>query len=292
MHVTPKRPFFSLLLTALLFVANHQPAFSQSASSSAPSSSSSLPDAPEPQNQSSSAAPVSPLTSVSQLSSANRPEDINLVGMPKRLLRDQEVIWTSPAHLKPKDANLARPLRNHHRDADRKRSAHDDAGDPHQLQRPEQGQQPLTGSTCRRRRHSRRRLSLEPRSTTLRRHTKPDFSPAKRLLNSYAVNDALKAVFRRDRPLVNNASGNFFSSGPLELILPLEPRRPGLVDGRRRRLRISRLAHANRRLWTCQHRQRQPRPRRTALSLRRSRRQRRPAGSSAAMSIAHITTTR
>ncbi|HEY9126199.1 MAG TPA: hypothetical protein VIM62_03690, partial [Acidobacteriaceae bacterium] len=59
-----------------------------------------FPTPPEPQIKSDKAQDT-PLT---RSALHEPPKDITLTGMPKRLLRDQEVIWTSPAHLQPKDA--------------------------------------------------------------------------------------------------------------------------------------------------------------------------------------------
>ena len=211
MDVTSKRPILPLLLAALFALPFQQSAHAQSPSSS----SSSLPDAPEPQN-----ANPNPLTQAAAVTSrTNHPEDINLVGMPKRLLRDQELIWTSPARLRPKDAIWLVPF-----------------GITTGL---------LMGSDT----HSMTKaIQITPdgqnKANTLSNGALAgvvaipaagylwslvNYAPqahetglltGEALINSYAVNTALKAVFRRDRPLVNNAAGNFFSSGPTDSSFP------------------------------------------------------------------------
>src|SRR5206468_1321470 len=78
---------FLLLLLASLLLQN----------SSSAQTSSSLPEAPQPQSTPAQVPPP-PVTA------AAKPEDINLVGMPKRLLQDQQAIWTSPLRVRPRDA--------------------------------------------------------------------------------------------------------------------------------------------------------------------------------------------
>src|SRR5260370_14355790 len=63
-----------------------------------------LPDGPQPQD--SARPPASLLASAL----VTPPEEITLRGTPKRLLSDQNAIWTSPLHLRPKDAELLIPL--------------------------------------------------------------------------------------------------------------------------------------------------------------------------------------
>jgi len=212
MDVTPKRPRFPLLLAALLILPFQQSALSQNSALI----SSSLPDAPEPQDTTAR----NPLAAASALTSqTSRPEEINLVGMPRRLLRDQEVIWTSPARLRPKDALWLVPFGI--------TTGLLVGSDTHSMTKAIQitpdGQNkastlsngalvgliaiPASGYLW-----SLVNNAPQARETGL--------LAGEALINSYAVNTALKAVFRRDRPLTNNASGNFFSSGPTDSSFP------------------------------------------------------------------------
>jgi membrane-associated phospholipid phosphatase len=204
MDVTPKKPFLPLIFAALLLL--QQSSFAQNAAQSpenTASSSSSLPDAPEPQKPPPSPVPPNPAIA--------KPEDVTLSGMPKSLLRDQAAIWTSPLRLQPKDAIWLVPYgtatglliatdqhtMNH--------AIHLNSSDQNKANTISNGA--LVG------------IAAIPASS----YVWSLFSRAPQahemglltgeaLANGLAVNEALKIALRRDRPMVNHAAGDFFSS--------------------------------------------------------------------------------
>jgi membrane-associated phospholipid phosphatase len=208
----------SLCLAMPLLLSVGQPCFAQSGTVhtttaiDAADILSSLPDAPQPQN--SAKLPTAPIPEQQK-----RFESVTLLGTPKRLLGDQKDIWTSPLRLRPHDAEWLVPLGvatglligsdQHtmtsaiHINADAQKKAN-------------------TFSTA-----GVAVLGALPASTYL--WSLFNYAPQARetgllageaVANSLAVNEALKFVFRRDRPLVNNASGNFFSSSFSEASFP------------------------------------------------------------------------
>jgi membrane-associated phospholipid phosphatase len=139
--------------------------------------------------------------------------------MPKRLLRDQEVIWTSPAHLKPKDAIWLVPFgittgmliaSDQHTMT---QAIHINASNQQKASNVSNGA--LVGVIA---------IPAGGYLWSLVNHApqahETGLLAGEAMLNSYAVNVALKAVFQRDRPLINNAAGNFFSSGPTNSSFP------------------------------------------------------------------------
>jgi membrane-associated phospholipid phosphatase len=170
-----------------------------------PDTSSSLPDAPQPQGPAIQAPPSVPATA------AATPKDVTLGGMPKRLLSDQKAIWTSPLHLRPQDALWLVPLSvstglfigsDQHTMTSAIHISPDDQ---------KKASNVSTGSLV--------ALGAIPASTyvwSLFNHApqarETGLLAGEALANSLAVNEAFKFVARRDRPLVNNAKGNFFSS--------------------------------------------------------------------------------
>jgi membrane-associated phospholipid phosphatase len=139
------------------------------------------------------------------------PEEITLRGAPKRLLNDQKAIWTSPLHLRPRDAEWLIPLgvttgvligsdqhtmtsAIHINPDGRKKANTISTGGVAAL-----GAIPAGAYLW-----SLFNLAPQARETGL--------LAGEALANGVAVNEAFKFVFRRDRPLVNNAAGNFFSS--------------------------------------------------------------------------------
>jgi membrane-associated phospholipid phosphatase len=198
MNVTPKRHFLPLIIAAVFLLSFQQTSSAQGTASS----SSSLPDAPDPQNLPPAAAPVP---------AAAKPEDINLVGMPKRLLRDQEAIWTSPLRLKPKDAiwlvpfGTATGLLISSDQHTMTQSIHINASDQSKANTLSNGALvgigaiPATGYLWSLFNHS-----PQAHETGL--------LAGEALINSLAVNEVLKVALRRERPPINNAAGDFFSS--------------------------------------------------------------------------------
>ena len=95
-----------LAVCALIFSCT-----SSFAASSLPAESSSdiaaLPDAPEPQS-SPTMTPSAPDTTMQP--PASEPGPVTARGLPKNFLRDQEAIWTSPAHIRVNDLNWMVPM--------------------------------------------------------------------------------------------------------------------------------------------------------------------------------------
>ena len=139
------------------------------------------------------------------------PEKVTLLGMPKHLLNDQKAIWTSPLRLRPHDAEWLVPLGV--------ATGLLIGSDQHTMTSaihisPNDQQKASTLSTG-----TLAALTAIPASTYL--WSLFNYAPQARetgllageaAANSLAVNAVLKLAFRRDRPLVNNSAGNFFSS--------------------------------------------------------------------------------
>jgi len=208
MDVTLKRLWLPFSAVFLLFTVA-QTCLSQNAAIG-----SSLPDAPQPQDTTPKPTETRPNGSQSQT-----PEDITLAGTPKRLLLDQKAIWTSPLRLKPSDGIWLAPFgiatgmligSDHHTmtqlvhvNADTQKKADNLS----------------TGAVV--------GLAAVPASTYLwslfnnapQAH-ETGILTGEALANSLAVNEVLKLTFRRDRPLVDNARGKFFSSSPSDGSFP------------------------------------------------------------------------
>jgi len=205
MDATPKRlwPFFSAAFLLLLFP---QPGLAQSAPPNASFGSAALPEAPQPQS-----APTKP-SETNFNSQVGRPEDITLAGTPKRLLSDQKAIWTSPLRLKPSDGIWLAPFgiatgmligSDHHTMTQSLQISPDAQDKANTLSNGA-----LVG------------IGAVPASAylwSLFSHApqahETGLLAGEAAINSLAVNEALKVVFRRDRPLENNAQGKFFHSG-------------------------------------------------------------------------------
>lgn len=167
------------------------------------SSSSDLPDAPQPQQ----ASPQSP----DSTSAPSAPDELTLAGTPRRFLADQKAIWTSPLHLRPYDAEWLLPLgaatglligSDQHTMTS---LIHTNALAQDRASKASDG---ALGA-----------LAVLPAGMYLWSlgHDAPQahetgLLTGEALANSLAVNQVFKLVSRRDRPLVNNAKGDFFSS--------------------------------------------------------------------------------
>jgi membrane-associated phospholipid phosphatase len=204
MDVTPKRPFLPLIFAASLLLP--QSSFAQNAAGSPEntvSSSSSLPDAPEPQHM--PAAPANPAPA------ARPPAEVTLSGTPKRLLRDQAAIWTSPLRLQPKDAywlvpyGTATGLLMATDQHTMTHAIHINPSDQNKANTVSNGA--LVGIAA---------IPAGSYIWSLFNNTpqarEMGLLTGEAVVNSLAVNEALKIALRRDRPLVNNAAGDFFSS--------------------------------------------------------------------------------
>lgn len=205
MDVTPKRllpPVFSAVFLLLSF--QQQPCLAQTTSPNASIGTAALPDAPEPQN-------VPKPSQMQPNSRQGEPEDITLVGTPKRLLNDQKAIWTSPLRLKPSDGIWLVPfgvatgmlIGSDHHTMTQSINLNQDTRDKANTL----SQGALVG------------IGAIPASAylwSLVNHApqahETGLLAGEAAVNGLAVNEALKLVFRRDRPLVDNANGKFFHS--------------------------------------------------------------------------------
>jgi hypothetical protein len=204
----------TLYLAASLLLATGQFSSAQSAppqpatASVATDTSTSLPDAPEPHNN-----PDPPHAAPS------KPEPITLAGTPRRILLDQKAIWTSPLHIKPLDAMWLLPLA---------------AVTGTMIGSDQHTMNSLIHINTNDQNHFKTfsdagvgALGAIPASMYLWGLTK-DAPQAREtgllsgeaLVDSLAVSEAIQLVTLRDRPNVNNAKGNFFSSSPLDSSFP------------------------------------------------------------------------
>lgn len=203
MDVTSKRILLPLLSAACVF-APLQSGIAQTATPNAVIGSADLPDAPQPQNQ----------QKPSQMQSRPRdrqPEDITFVGTPKRIIQDQKAIWTSPAHLKPSDGIWLVPFgiatglmigSDHHTMSQQLQISPDAQKKASTLSNGALvgiGAVPATGYLWSLFNHA-------PQAHEM------GLLAGEAAVDAYAVNEALKLAFRRDRPLENNAQGKFFNS--------------------------------------------------------------------------------
>jgi membrane-associated phospholipid phosphatase len=181
-----------------------QHGFAQDVARNSENISTSLPDEPAPQAAAQKDTSRSPVL-------APRPQNVTLLGTPKRFLNDQKVIWTSPLHIRPQDAMWLVPLAGS--------TGMLISSDQHTMtsaihvntSEQKTASNISTGSVV--------ALGAIPASTylwSLFNHApqarETGLLAGEAVANSLVVNEALKAVFRRDRPLVNNAEGSFFSS--------------------------------------------------------------------------------
>jgi membrane-associated phospholipid phosphatase len=211
MPVAPGISLRKYLLLNLLLAATI-PAVAQVPDPAPPQSSSSLPEAPQPQNQ------ATPL--VAQLPGPPKPiEPVKLSGLPKNLWHDQKAIWTSPLRIKPADAEWLVPYgiatglligSDQHTITSAihiNTSDQDKANTISNAGIVTLGVIPASGYLW-----SLFNYAPQARETGL--------LTGEALADSLVVNGALKAVFRRDRPKVNNAAGDFFSSSVTDSSFP------------------------------------------------------------------------
>jgi membrane-associated phospholipid phosphatase len=213
MPLTHPKLSVSLCLTALL-LATAQLCSAQSAAPqpAAPqpetTASKSLPEAPEPHNDPLAGPPLPPKSA-----------PITLAGTPKRVLFDQKAIWTSPLHVKPLDATWLLPLAavtgtligsDHHTMT---ALVHINATDQQHFNTlSNAGVGALGVLPAGMYLWSLNRDAPQARETGL--------LSGEALIDSLAVSEAIRFVSRRDRPGVNNAKGNFFTSSPTSSSFP------------------------------------------------------------------------
>ena len=220
MPVTYPKLSASLCLTASLLFATGpfcsaqsaalQPAAPQPQTAEvAAAVSTSLPDAPEPHNG--SAQPPPPPT--------DPPETVTLAGTPKRILLDQKAIWTSPLHLKPADGLWLLPLAavtgtmigsDQHTMND---LIHINANDQQHFTTISNASVGALGALP-------AGMYLWSLTHYAPQAKETGLLSGEALVDSIAVSEAIQLVTLRDRPNVNNAKGNFFSSNPLDGSFP------------------------------------------------------------------------
>jgi membrane-associated phospholipid phosphatase len=214
MPVTRPQLTASLCLTASLLLAtghfcSAQNTVTQPATTGVTATiSTSLPDAPEPHNDPIPGPALEP-----------KPAPITFLGTPKRILLDQKAIWTSPLHIKPLDATWLLPLAavtgtmigsDHHTMT---ALVHINANDQkHFNTLSNAGVGALGALPAGMYLWSLNRDAPQARETGL--------LSGEALVDSLAVSEAIELVSRRDRPNVNNAKGNFFSSSPTNSSFP------------------------------------------------------------------------
>lgn len=188
-------------------VSPQQSAVSPQAVAPGASKVSALPDAPTPQN----ALPAPALPP--------GPEPVTLLGTPKRILLDQKAIWTSPLHVRPLDAIWLLPLAaatgtligsDHHTMTALVHINPNDQQHFKTLSDAGVGALGLIPGTMYL--WSLNRDAPQARETAL--------LSGEALVDSLVVSEAVQFVSMRDRPNVNNAKGNFFSSSPLDSSFP------------------------------------------------------------------------
>jgi membrane-associated phospholipid phosphatase len=213
MLVAPRILSAYVCLTTSFFLTTNRLCVAQSAEFRAESGvSSSLPDAPQPQ------APTTPTNSSAPVPS-RVPEEITLSGTPKRFLRDQKAIWTSPLHVQPLDAIWLVPLAvstgvlinsDQHTMTQALHISPDDQKTANNISN---GGIVALGA-----------IPAGAYTWSLFNHApqahETGLLAGEAVANGLVVNQALKFVFRRDRPLVNNSQGKFFSSGITDSSFP------------------------------------------------------------------------
>ncbi len=211
--ILPKLSASLSLAASILFSANQfcsaQDTLLQSPTATAATeSSASLPDAPEPHNN------PQPATA-----SADKPEAITLAGTPKRILLDQKAIWTSPLHVKPLDAVWLLPLAaatgtligsDHHTITSLININAKDQKHFNTLSNVGVGALGLAPAS----------MYLWSLSRDAPQAHETGLLTGEALIDSLVVSKAIQFVSLRDKPSVNNAQGNFFSSSPLNSSFP------------------------------------------------------------------------
>ncbi len=176
--------------------------------------SSSLPDAPQPQTSTTPAPANSPVTAA-----PSTPEEITLSGTPKRFLRDQKAIWTSPLRLQPLDAIWLVPfavstgaLINSDQHT-MTQALHINASGQNTANNISNGGIVALGA-----------IPAGAYAWSLFNHApqarETGLLAGEAVANGLVVNEVFKLVFRRERPLVNNSQGKFFSSGITDSSFP------------------------------------------------------------------------
>lgn len=205
MDVTPKRLLLPFVSAACVLLSTLQPLNAQTSQApNAVTGTAGLPDAPQPQN------PVKP-SEMQFRPESQEPEDITLLGTPKRILQDQKGIWTSPARLKPSDGIWLAPLgvatglliaSDHHTMTELVRVNKDQQNKASTLSNGA-----LVGVAA---------IPASGYLWSLFNHSpqahETGLLAGEAGVDAYVVNEALKIAFRRERPLEDNAHGKFFTS--------------------------------------------------------------------------------
>ncbi|WP_158944648.1 capsule assembly Wzi family protein [Granulicella sp. S190] len=181
------------------------------AGQSSADASSSLPEAPEPQ------VAVGSLPKTEMKKSAD--EEITLSGLPRRLLIDQKVIWTSPLYLQPSDAIWLAPLGattglligsdEHTMTSLIHINAHDQSKFNTLSDAGVAGLGALPAS-----------MYLWSLFNYAPQAHETSLLTGEAVADSLAVTGVAKLVTRRDRPAIDNSKGDFFDSNPTESSFP------------------------------------------------------------------------
>ena len=205
----------SLSLTASLLLATAPFCSAQSdiphpaTAAIASETSTELPDAPTPQNT--PPPPPSPTLS--------KPESITLAGTPRRILLDQKAIWTSPLHIRPLDATWLLPLAavtgtmigsDHHTMTS---LIHINANDQQHFNTVSNagiGALAVAPAT----------MYLWGLGRDAPQAHETGILSGEAVVDGLIFSKAIQLVTLRDKPNVNNAKGDFFSSSPLDASFP------------------------------------------------------------------------
>jgi membrane-associated phospholipid phosphatase len=198
----------SVLLSTCRFGAAQAVLPEPATASVATGTSSSLPDAPEPHND-----PTPPPAP------PQKPEPITLAGTPRRILFDQKAIWTSPLHIKPLDAIWLLPLAattgtmigsdQHTMNS----LIHINANDQQHFNTLSNAGVAALGALP-------AGMYLWSLNKDAPQAHETGLLSGEALVDSLAFSEAIELVSRRERPSVNNAKGNFFSSSPTDSSFP------------------------------------------------------------------------
>ena len=203
-----KLPKLSAYLCLAAFLLLDTSRFCSAQTAPTPTASKPLPDAPEPHNDPDAGPALPP-----------KPAPITFLGTPRRFLFDQKAIWTSPLHIKPVDTIWILPLAavtgtligsDQHTMTD---LININANDQHHFSTlSDAGVAGLGAVPAAMYLWSLNHYAPQAHETGL--------LSGEALVDGLAFSEAVELVTRRERPNVNNAKGNFFSSSAFDGSFP------------------------------------------------------------------------